>query len=199
MRTIGLTGGIGSGKSTVARLLEDLGAHVIHADLVGHEVYQPQTEGWNKIVEAFGRDAVGPDGTIDRKRLGDIVFADPVALKCLNAIVHPLIFDEVKRRIAARRQAGFNEAVVFEAAVLIEASWTCLVGEIWVVVASRDAIVERLWSERSLDAEQIDARIAAQLSDDERRCHADVVIDNHGSLAELEANVRAAWARVVRE
>ncbi len=196
MRTIGLTGGIGSGKSTVAKLLTQLGAEVIHADLVGHEVYRPGTTGWQRVVEAFGRDVVGSDGAIDRRRLGAIVFADAAALERLNAIVHPLIFEEIRHRIAARRQEGFGPPIVVEAAILIEANWLPLVDEVWLVVAGRDAVRERLRAERGLDAAQVDARIAAQLGNEERRRYADVVIDNDGSPAVLETRVRAAWARV---
>jgi len=196
MRTLGLTGGIGSGKSTVATLLVELGAHVINADLVGHDVYRPGTSGWQQVVDAFGREVIASDGTIDRKRLGAIVFAQPGALKRLNAIVHPLIYREIERRIAARRRDGLGDPIVVEAAILIEANWLPLVDELWLVVASRDAVVERVRTERGLDAAQIDARIAAQLSDDERRRYAHVVIENNGSLLELAAKVRAAWSRV---
>jgi len=197
MRTIGLTGGIGSGKSTVGKLLSHWGAEVIHADLVGHDVYRQGTIGWQKVVDAFGDDVLAPDGTIDRKRLGAIVFADPSALKRLNAIVHPLIFEEIGRRIESRRTEGFGLPIVVEAAILIEANWLPLVDEVWLVVASDDAVRERLRLERGLDAAQVDARIAAQLSNRERRRYAQVVIENDGTLGELEARVRSAWSRLV--
>ncbi|MBI4518345.1 MAG: dephospho-CoA kinase [Deltaproteobacteria bacterium] len=193
MRTIGLTGGIGSGKSAVAKILGQLGAEVINADLVGHEVYRPGTEGWRRVVAAFGEDIVAADATIDRRRLGALVFADPAALERLNAIVHPLIFQEIKRRIAARRAAGFALPIVVEAAVLIEANWLALVDEVWLVVASREAVQTRLRADRGMNAAQVTARIEAQLSTEERRRYADVVIENNGSLAELEARVGAAW------
>ena len=188
MRTIGLTGG---------KLLSRWGAEVIHADLVGHDVYRQGTIGWQKVVDAFGDDVVTPDGAIDRKRLGAIVFADPSALKRLNAIVHPLIFEEIGRRIESRRAEGFGLPIVVEAAILIEANWLPLVDEVWLVVASDDAVRERLRLERGLDAAQVDARIAAQLSNRERRRYAQVVIENDGTLGELEARVRSAWSRLV--
>ncbi|HVN86908.1 MAG TPA: dephospho-CoA kinase [Candidatus Binatia bacterium] len=196
MHTIGLTGGIGSGKSTVAKLLADLGAHVIHADLVGHQVYRPGTEGWECVVQAFGRDIVATDGTIDRRRLGALVFADSKALKRLNAIVHPLIYRAIEREIAERRNSNRPQAIVVEAAILIEANWLPLIDELWLVVADRDAVIARVVNERGLARGQIEARIAAQLSDDERRKFAQLVIENSGSLRELEEQVRAAWARV---
>ncbi len=198
MLTIGVTGGIGSGKSTVAGMLGELGATVINADRVGHEVYRPGTPGWQRIVDAFGREVVAPDGTIDRKRLGAIVFADPAALKRLNAIVHPLIFDEIARRIAALRSSNSVRAVVVEAAVLIEANWLSLVQEVWLVVAGKPAVIERIRAERALSSAEIQRRIDAQLSDDERRRFAHVVIDNAGSLETLRAAVQAAWARSLR-
>ena len=195
MRTIGVTGGIGSGKSTVAGMLGELGATVINADRVGHQVYQPGTQGWQQVVDAFGREVVTPDGSIDRKRLGAIVFADPAALTRLNAIVHPLIFDEIARRIAALRASKSMRAVVVEAAILIEANWLSLVEEVWLVVAGKQAVIERIHAERALSRADIQRRIDAQLSDDERRRFADVVIENTGSIPSLRAAVQAAWDR----
>jgi dephospho-CoA kinase len=195
MKTIGLTGGIGSGKSTVAKMLQDLGAAVIHADTVGHEVYLPHSEGWRRVVDAFGREIVGLGETIDRARLGAAVFANPEALKQLNAIVHPLIFEEIQRRIAAQRAGGFSRPIVVEAAVLIEANWLPLVDEVWLVVATTQAVIERLGTQRGLAAEDVGKRIAAQLSDAERRQFADVVIENTGSINDLSARVQTAWHR----
>lgn len=197
MKTIGLTGGIGSGKSTVAAMLEKFGAVVIHADTVGHEVYRPHTEGWQRVVTAFGPEVLAPDQSVDRKKLGAVVFADPDARARLNAIVHPLIAAEIGRRIAAYRQAGTIQAVVVEAAVLIEANWLTLVDEVWLVTADRGAVVERLASQRNLPPDEVDRRIGAQLSDRERRPHATVVIRNTGSMAELREQVRALWTQAV--
>jgi dephospho-CoA kinase len=195
VRIIGLTGGIGSGKSTVARMLAELGAEVIDADLVGHEVYRPGTTGWERLTEAFGREIVAPDGSIDRKTLGGIVFADPTALKRLNRIVHPLISEAIQARLAARRAAGSTRPIVVEAAVLIEANWVTLVDEVWVVTAGPDAVLARVQAQRGLSAEAIAARMAAQLSDETRRAHADLVIENSGSLEALRAAVARAWER----
>ncbi len=195
MRTIGLTGGIGSGKSTVARILADLGAEIINADLVGHQVYEPGCAGWHSIVESFGAGVVGEDGHIDRKRLAAIVFADPRALARLNAIVHPLIAGAVQEQIAARRAAGSTQPIVVEAAVLIEANWTPLVDEVWVVTATPEAVIDRVHAERGLPPSQIAARVASQITDDERQRHAAVVIENTGSIEELRGRVEAAWGR----
>jgi dephospho-CoA kinase len=194
--TVGLTGGIGSGKSTVARILEDLGAAVIHADAVGHEVYLPHTEGWQRVTAAFGRDIVKPDQTIDRQKLGTIVFRDPAALKRLNTIVHPLIFAEVQRRIRSLRSSGIAQPIVVEAAVLIEANWLPLVDEVWLVVAGKEAVIDRLARQRGLAADDVARRVDAQLTDAERRKVAQVVIENQGSLEQLRQQVESLWQRV---
>jgi dephospho-CoA kinase len=196
MTTIGLTGGIGSGKTTVARILEELGAIVIHADQVGHDVYRPNTEGWRRVAAAFGTDIIAPDGSIDRKKLGAVVFGHQGARAQLNAIVHPLIHDEIRRRIEAQRAAGATLPIVVEAAVLIEAKWTSLVDEVWLVTAARPAVIARVSAERGLSAPEVESRIDAQITDAERRQVADLVIENTGSLSELRKAVEAAWARI---
>lgn len=193
LRTIGLTGGIGSGKSTVAAILAQLGAFVVDADRVGHDVYLPGTTGWDQVVAAFGREVVAADGTIDRKVLGAIVFAEPAQLGRLNAIVHPLIRDAVRDRLAAALVDQPDRPVVVEAALLIEAKWYELVDEVWVVVASRDRILRRVTASRPIDAAALQARIDAQLDDEERRRVADVVIANDGTLADLRHRVESLW------
>ena len=190
---IGLTGGIGTGKSTVTRVLEDLGAAVIDADKVGHQIYLPDLPAWREIVEAFGTEVLNADRAVNRQALGKIVFADPEALRTLNRIVHPKMFDRMRELIADMRARGGMKAVVVEAAVLIEANWMPLVDQVWVVVASEAVVVERVAKQRNLSPEQIRTRIAAQLSDDERREHAHVVIRNDGSLGEVRGAVQQAW------
>lgn len=193
MKTVGLTGGIGSGKSTASRILRELGAHVIDADRVGHDVYRPGSEGWRQVVQSFGSDVVGADGAIDRKRLGALVFADRSRLEQLNAIVHPLIRAEIQKRIEERRRAGATAPVVVEAAVLIEAKWFTLVDEVWLIVADREAVHARIAVQRGLDRAAVEARIRAQLSDEERRRHATVVIDNGGDESALRAQLVRLW------
>lgn len=197
MRIIGVTGGIGTGKSSVARLLAELGATVIDADKVGHQVYAPGTPGFDQVVAAFGDAVVGADGAVDRKRLGAIVFGDPQALARLNAIVHPLIRNAVAAQVAAARAAAAAPIVV-EAALLIEAKWDALVDEVWLVVASREVIEQRLAADRGMDAAAVAARMRAQLSDDRRRARADAVIDNSGSRAALRAEVERLWGERLR-
>ena len=193
MKTIGLTGGIGSGKSAVSAILGELGAWVIDADKVGHDIYRPDMEAWRQVVAAFGAEILAADRSIDRKKLGGIVFGSDEALARLNAIVHPLMFDEIGRRIAAKRAAGFRRPIVVEAAVLVEANWLPLTDVVWVVETPHSAVVARVAAQRGLPARDIEARIASQLSDAERRRHADLVIRNAGSLEALRRQVEAAW------
>ena len=192
MKVIGLTGGIGSGKSTVSQLLLELGAVILDADKVGHEAYQPGTEVWREVVAAFGREILTPEGDIDRKRLGGIVFSNPESLARLNQIMHPRMFEMMKVQLEQYRQQG-TEVVVLEAAVLLEANWTPLVDQIWITVASESTVVRRIKERTGLPEEQIRARIRSQLSSEERIKHADVVISNDGSLDELKTKVNELW------
>jgi dephospho-CoA kinase len=191
--TIGLTGGIGSGKSTAAKILAELGAPAIDADKVGHEIYQPGTPAYRELIDAFGEGILASDRTIDRRKLGPIVFADPAALKRLNAIVHPKMFARMGEMVAAMRRCGETRPIVIEAAILIEANWQPLFDEIWLVTASRDRVIERVERDRGLKPEQTEARIRAQLSDEERRKYATSVIRNDGTLEELRAAVTRLW------
>ena len=193
MRVIGLTGGIGSGKSTVAKRLADLGALSIDADKVGHEVYLPGTPGFAAVVDAFGKDVVAADGTIDRRALGAKVFAEPTALARLNAIVHPRIADAIRERLASLRASGEKRPVVLEAAVLIEAGWQPLVDEVWVVVVPPATAIERLAQGRGLSREDATKRIAAQLTNEVRSVGAHLVIANDGSLEDLRGEVDRAF------
>lgn len=198
MLVVGLTGGIGTGKSEVSRILARLGAAVIDADQVGHEAYSKGSKAWNDLVAAFGRGVLKPDGEIDRKKLGDVVFSDPKALKKLNSIVHPAMYRIFQRRLKDldRERA---EVVVLEAAVLIEAGWTSLVNEVWVITSSEEKAVERVRSRSGLSEELIRARIRAQLPQEERVRHADTVIDNNGDLPSLKEKVESLWRKRIME
>jgi dephospho-CoA kinase len=196
MKIIGLTGGIGSGKSTVSQFLAELGAVIIDADKAGHEVFKPDTKAWREIVAAFGRQILTPDGEIDRQKLGEIVFNNPESLLRLNQIMHPKMYDMVKAQLERYRQQEVA-VVVLEAAILIEAKWTSLVDEVWVTVAPEAAIVERLKKQRGIAKEQILARIRSQLSSKERVKHADVVINNEGDPETVKTKVKEMWDRLV--
>jgi dephospho-CoA kinase len=199
MLTIGVTGGIGSGKSTVTRFLEDLGAPIIDADKVGHAIYAPDGPAHSQVIAAFGQGILASDGTIDRKKLGPIVFADPNALKRLNSIVHPKMFARMREMIEHLRAGGEHNPIVVEAAILIEANWQALFDEIWLVIASKARVVERIERDRGLKPEQTEARIQAQLPDEERQKHSTLVITNNGNIDELREKVVHLWrAALVR-
>jgi dephospho-CoA kinase len=138
------------------------------------------------------------DRTIDRQALGKLVFASPEALRTLNRIVHPKMFDRMLELIAEMRARGWMKAIVVEAAVLIEANWMALVDQVWVVVASETVVVDRLAKQRALSPEHVRTRIAAQLSNDERLKYAHVVIRNDGSLEEVRHAVQQAWDQLIR-
>ncbi len=197
MKVIGLTGGIGSGKSTVSQFLRELGAVLIDADKAGHEAYQPNTETWREVVAAFGEQILTPDGEIDRKKLGGIVFSSPESLARLNWIMHPRMYEMMKAQIEEYRQQGVD-VVVLEAAILLEAGWTPLVDEVWVTVAPESTVVERTRERTGLPEEQILARIRSQMSSEERVKHADVVINNDGTQDELKAKVKELWEGIRR-
>jgi len=192
MITVGLTGGIASGKSEVAAMLAAKEAAAIYADQIGHEAYRRGTDEYLQIVAAFGAEVVGEDGEIDRRRLGGRVFSDPEARQRLQAIVWPAMRRMMADRLAALESEGARVAVV-EAAVLIEADWLPLVDEVWVVEASPDVARHRLMAYKGLSQEEAEARLGAQLTNEERRRHADVVIDNSGSLEETRRQVERLW------
>lgn len=196
MYVIGLTGGIASGKSTVSALLAQRGAVILSADLAGHELYRPGTRVWQQVVDAFGPEVMAADGSIDRKKLGSIVFADQQALKRLNAITHPPIKELMRQRLADL--AGQRtEVAVLEAALLIEAGWTDLADEVWVTVVPPPVAVQRLIEGKGLSREEALARIASQLSNEERTERAGVVINTDYSLQETHRIVEEAWSRLL--
>ena len=199
MLTIGVTGGIGSGKSTVTKFLDELGAPIIDADKVGHAIYAPDGPAYGDVIAAFGRGILASDGTIDRKKLGPIVFADAGALKRLNSIVHPKLFARMRGMIEHLRAGGERNPIVVEAAILIEANWQALFDEIWLVIASKERVVERIERDRGLKPEQTEARIRAQLPDAERKKHSSLVISNNGTIDELREEIAHLWqAALVR-
>ena len=192
MFVIGLTGGIGTGKTHVSRLLEDFGATIVNADLLGHEVYAPQSEGWRAVVDAFGDGIVADNGEIDRRALGGIVFSDPDALQRLNAIMHPRIYALAEQRLNSLAEQGIENAVL-EAALLIEAKWTPLVDEVWVTVSPEADVIARLQRRNNMDEATARSRINSQMPQAERVEHADVVIENNTTPEDLSAAIQDLW------
>jgi dephospho-CoA kinase len=192
---VGLTGGIGAGKSEVSRRLAAQGAVVIDADLIAREVVEPGTEGLAEVVGAFGDQVLRPDGELDRGRLGDLVFADPELRGKLNAIIHP----RVARRMAElERAAGPGAIVVHDVPLIAENDRAGAYDVVVVVDAPPKAQAERLVRRRGMTREQARARMAAQASREQRLAIADIVIDNSGSLTELDRQVGDLWAQLRR-
>ena len=195
MIVIGLTGGFGSGKSTVSGMLQELGARVLDADKVGHQLYQPGTPVWKEVVAAFGPGIVQANREIDRKKLGEVVFKDPEALKRLNAIMHPRMFEAMKETLEGWRREGVKVAVL-EAAILFEANWTPLVDQVWVTRALEEKVAERLGRDKGLSPAQVRSRLASQMSVEEKAKRAQVVIDNSGPLDKVRKQVEGLWRRL---
>ena len=193
---LGITGGIGAGKSTASQILGELGALVIDADIVGHKIYQPDTPAWREIVDTFGADVVAPDRTIDRAKLGPIVFSAPEKLEALNKIMHGKIYAYIQGQIDYVRDHDPNRVIAVEAAILLEAGWRSLVEALWVVVASEDVVINRLQIYKNMGEAQARARINAQMTNDERIAQADQVIWNNDGLPELRQAVEASWQRL---
>jgi len=192
MKVVGLTGSICSGKSTIARFLAEMGANVINADEIGHEAYHPHCETWQQVVDAFGKSILTAGDEIDRKKLGEIVFKDPEALKRLNGIMHPGMHRVAEKRIEKSKRDGAR-VVVLEAPLLIEADWLDLVDEVWVTSANEENSLKRCRERSGLTEAQARARLASQLSPEEKAKYADVLIDTNVSLADVEAKVRELW------
>ncbi|HTY21205.1 MAG TPA: dephospho-CoA kinase [Geobacteraceae bacterium] len=198
MRIIGLTGGIASGKSSVARIMESLGGVIVDADLLAREAVLPGKPAYRSIVAEFGKGILNPDGTIDRQALGRIVFSDPSARRKLERITHPAIARLAEQRLSALRESGV-QVVVYMAPLLIEAGVTDRVDEIWVVYVDRETQVERLIRRDGIGREEALQRLAAQMPMDEKIKLGNVVIDNNGAPHETEQQVREIWKREITE
>jgi dephospho-CoA kinase len=192
---VGLTGGIGAGKSEVSRRLESYGAVVIDADLLARQVVAPGTPGLAQVVEAFGEKVLGPDGALDRERLGEIVFADASLRGKLNAIVHPLVGARMRELEEAAAGAAI---VVHDIPLLAENHLQDGFDEVVVVDVPPRVQAERLVKERGMTPEQAEARMRAQASRQDRLEIATIVVDNSGSLAELDREVGDLWTELRR-
>ena len=190
MRVIGLTGGIASGKSTVAAMLKEYGFPVIDADQLARDAVLPGTSGLRQIVSAFGSEVMKEDGSLDRTVLGEKVFSDPSARKVLESILHPAIKELAQKCLEQLRREGVP-VVFYMAPLLIEAGVTDRVDEIWIVYVSREIQLERVRKRDAISREDAEKRLAAQMPMDEKRGYGRVVIDNSGDLEGLQRRVAA--------
>ncbi|MCW7990250.1 dephospho-CoA kinase [Streptomyces sp. SID8375] len=193
MVKVGLTGGIGAGKSEVSRLLASYGAVIVDADKIAREAVEPGTPGLAAVVEEFGDGVLAPDGTLDRPKLGGIVFSDPEKLKALNAIVHPLVG---ARSAELEASAGPDAVVVHDVPLLTENGLAPLYDLVVVVDAAPQTQLDRLVRLRGMAEDEAKSRMAAQATREQRLAVADLVIDNDGPLEALEPQVRAVWERL---
>lgn len=199
MKVLGLTGNIASGKSTVARMLERSGARIIDADLIAREVVEPEKPAWADIVRKFGPGVLGADGTVDRRRLGEIVFADEGKRKLLMDITHPRIKEAVRERLSGYREEN-APVVVIEAALIVESGGLReFLDGLIVVTADEESQIERLMNRSAHTREEALARIGSQMPAGEKALHADYIIDNSGTEEETEAEVKKLWEEIIRE
>jgi dephospho-CoA kinase len=196
MLLVGLTGGIGSGKSTVAELLAERGAVVLDADDLARRAVALGTEGFDRVVETFGREILGPDRDIDRAKLAEVVFTDPARLRELEAIVHPEVARLFAEAIEPHRDS--DRVIVYAVPLLAERGLTEEFDVVVVVVADVDRRIERLMRDRGMTADEVRARVAAQLSDEERARVADVLLDNDGETERLIPQVNRLWTDLAK-
>jgi dephospho-CoA kinase len=194
VKLIGLTGGVGSGKSTVATMLRELGAVVVDADEASHAVYEPGTPGFEAVVSEFG-DYYVSDGRIDRQRLGELIFKDAASRRRLNAIVHPLVRDWMAARTTEAVEQGAN-VVIQDVPLLFENGLEPLFSSVVLVYVPEEMQVERLVQGRGFTPERAHAVIAAQVPIEEKRRRAHIVIDNSGTPEQTRVQVEQLWARL---
>jgi dephospho-CoA kinase len=195
-RYFGLTGGIACGKSTVAAMLRDLGAHIIDADQAGHEMLLPSSPAFPELVSRFGRGILDSAGRIDRKKLGPLVFADPAKLQQLNRIVHPRIIERIGQLAAAHCAANPVGVVIVDAALIYETGIPGRFVKTIVAWCRPEQQIERLMAKTGLSREEAGRRIASQMPAEEKRRRADFVIDGSGSLEETQRQVEALYPRL---
>ncbi|MGZ8495166.1 MAG: dephospho-CoA kinase [Candidatus Binatia bacterium] len=195
MKLVGLTGGIASGKSTAAKILTRLGAAIVDADVLSREVVAPGHEGWKEIVATFGSEVLQADQTLDRQKLRTLIFNNPDARKQLEAIIHPRVRALAERRIREHGEAGYA-VVVYEVPLLFEGNLHEWLRPVILVACDVEIQRQRLRQRDGLDAAAAQKHIDAQMSLEEKRRLADYVIENDGSLADLESQVRAVLAKI---
>ena len=197
MKIIGLTGGIGSGKTSVAAKLRALGARVFDADEAAKNAVLPGSEGFFKVVETFGPQIVDADGKLNRMALAEIVFNDKTALKRLEEIIHSYVWQETDKFLSECQQSG-ERAAVLDIPLLIECGWHQKVDEVWLVVLPVEEQIMRSMKRSGMTAEAVQARIAAQMPLDQKKKYATLVIDKSGAWEETEKQVITAWEKAVK-
>ena len=195
---IGLTGGIASGKSTVLQHLRQAGYSVIDADKLGHKVLEQGNPGYNKVVKCFGNEILNPDGSVNRTALGRIVFVDAEKLKQLNEISHPIIAEMIQKEFEEFVSESKGGIVFLEAALLIEANWYKVCGQIWVVTLDPTFALRRLQERDNLSKSEAKLRIAAQIDQQEHMKYADVILNNEGTPEELYTQTQQALHELKR-
>lgn len=195
VKVIGLTGGIASGKSTVSSILKSLGAVIIDADVVSREIMIRGTETYNILVSVFGKEILRKDGEIDRRKLGNLVFADKEKLNKLNEITHPEIIKKIKDIIEEERKKGKEKAIVLDAALLIEMKLFNMVDEVWLVVVDKKTQIRRLMKRDNLSYKDALNRIRSQMSIEDKMKYADFIINNCKDFNAIKRQVELLWGR----
>ncbi|AEF17629.1 Dephospho-CoA kinase [Thermoanaerobacterium xylanolyticum LX-11] len=195
VKVIGLTGGIASGKSTVSSILKSLGAVIIDADVVSREIMIKGTETYNILISVFGREILRKDGEIDRRKLGNLVFADKEKLNKLNEITHPEIIKRIKDIIEEERKKGKEKAIVLDAALLIEMKLFNMVDEVWLVVVDKKTQIRRLMKRDNLSYKDALNRIKSQMSIEDKMKYADFIINNCKDFNAIKRQVELLWGR----
>ena len=196
MKVIGLTGGIASGKSTVASILAEFGATIIDADKVAREVVEPGQPAWHDIRKAFGEDALLADGSLNRQWLGNLIFNDPTKRQMLNSIIHPRIIEECQKILEHYKQAG-EKAVILEVPLLIETGMDTMVDEVWLVAVEVEAQISRLIKRDGLSRGQALKRIESQMSLKEKIPKADIIIDGQLTINKLRPYLKTLWNNIL--
>ncbi len=194
MLEVGLTGGIASGKSTVARMFVDLGAHLVDTDLLSRQAVEPGSPGLAAIVQAFGPGVLGPEGGLDRRGLREVVFRDPAARARLNAIVHPRVRELMAGELAHWRATDPAGIVLVDVPLLFESAWAGRFAAVVLVYVPRAVQIARLMKRDGVSQAQAEAALSAQMDIEQKRGLAQFVVDNSGPITDTHSQVRAVWA-----
>lgn len=197
MKIIGLTGGIASGKSTVASILQKLGAHIFDADIASRQAVARGSQGLQQVIDVFGRDYLAIDGELDRQKIAQLVFENKAALGQLESIVHTYVRSEAKKFLEQCRRQNFSAAVL-DVPLLIECGWYKEVDLVWLVAVDEQTQIDRAMARSGMSQQEVEVRIAAQMTLAAKCQYADLIIDNSGSLKQTELTVKKEWEKVLQ-